>query len=137
MTTHAELMAMLPKEEQHEIKADARELIQQAFIRLIDRETATLRELRQARGLTQAEIAIALHKRQEEVSRLEHRKDCLLSTLHEYVRALGGDLYLVADFPDSDPVRICPVQSDRETASSPLPITEIDSDRDTRVSDES
>ena len=49
-------------------------------------------------------IARALGIRQEGVSRLEKRSDLLLSTLRKAVRALGGDLQLVAAFPDRPPV---------------------------------
>lgn len=41
---------------------------------------------------------------QESISRLEERSDLLLSTLMGYVHALGGELHLVAEFPDHPPV---------------------------------
>ncbi len=63
-------------------------------------EEMTLRQLRRARKVTQVRIARALGIRQEGVSRLEKRSDLLLSTLRKAVRALGGDLQLVAAFPD-------------------------------------
>jgi hypothetical protein len=37
---------------------------------------------------------------QEAVSRLERRSDLLLSTLHAYIKAMGGELNLTAKFPD-------------------------------------
>ena len=40
------------------------------------------------------------------VSRLERRADMKLSTLREYVRALGGDLQLMVTFPGDLPVRL-------------------------------
>lgn len=67
-------------------------------------EEMTLRELRRARKVTQVRIARALGIRQDGVSRLEKRSDLLLSTLRKAVRALGGDLQLVAAFPDRPPV---------------------------------
>jgi hypothetical protein len=39
-------------------------------------------------------------------SRLERRRDVLVSTLREVVAALGGELHLVAVFPDEGAVRI-------------------------------
>ena len=39
---------------------------------------------------------------QSEISRLEHRTDLLLSTLRKYIQATGGELQLVAHFPDGD-----------------------------------
>ncbi len=38
------------------------------------------------------------------VSRLEKRSDLLLSTLRKTVEAMGGNLSLVAEFPDREPV---------------------------------
>ena len=43
---------------------------------------------------------------QESVSRMEKRSDLLLSTLRGYVRAMGGELRLVAEFPGRPPVLI-------------------------------
>jgi hypothetical protein len=37
---------------------------------------------------------------QSEVSKLEQRTDAYVSTLQSYVRALGGELDIVARFPD-------------------------------------
>jgi hypothetical protein len=41
---------------------------------------------------------------QDSVSRLEQRSDLLISTLRNYVEAMGGKLSLVAEFPDKEPV---------------------------------
>ena len=67
-------------------------------------EEMTLQELRQARQLTQVQIAKALGISQDGVSRLEKRSDFLLSTLRKTVEAMGGNLSLVAEFPDREPV---------------------------------
>lgn len=67
-------------------------------------EEMTLQELRQARQLTQVRLAKALGITQDGVSRLEKRSDFLLSTLRKSVEAMGGNLSLVAEFPDRDPV---------------------------------
>jgi DNA-binding XRE family transcriptional regulator len=64
----------------------------------------TLRQLRHARKLTQQKLAKSLHIGQEGVSKLEKRSDLLISTLRSYVEAMGGNLSLVAEFPDRDPV---------------------------------
>jgi transcriptional regulator with XRE-family HTH domain len=63
-------------------------------------EEMTLRELRTARRLTQVRLAKALGITQDSVSRLEKRTDLLLSTLRKAVEGMGGDLSLVARFPD-------------------------------------
>ena len=67
-------------------------------------EEMTLRELRRARKLTQVRMAKALGITQDSVSRLEKRSDLLLSTLRKTVKAMGGNLFLVAEFPDRPPV---------------------------------
>jgi transcriptional regulator with XRE-family HTH domain len=67
-------------------------------------EEMTLREMRKARQLTQVRIAKALGVTQDSVSRLEKRSDFLLSTLRKTVQAMGGNLSLVAEFPDRAPV---------------------------------
>src|SRR5579871_2999550 len=67
-------------------------------------EEMTLRELRKARKLTQVRMAKRLGITQDSVSRLEKRSDLLLSTLRKTVEAMGGNLSLVAEFPDRAPV---------------------------------
>jgi DNA-binding XRE family transcriptional regulator len=67
-------------------------------------EEMTLRELRRARKLTQVRVARKLGITQDSVSRLEKRSDLLLSTLRKTVEAMGGNLSLVAEFPDRPPV---------------------------------
>ena len=69
-------------------------------------EEMTLRELRKARRLTQARVAVELGITQDGVSRLEKRSDLLLSTLRKTVKAMGGNLSLVARFPDRPPVEL-------------------------------
>lgn len=75
-------------------------------------EEMTLQELRQARKLTQVRMAKALGITQEGVSRLEKRSDLLLSTLRKTVKAMGGNLSLVAEFPDRDPVVLSGIADD-------------------------
>jgi hypothetical protein len=67
-------------------------------------EEMTLRELRAAHQKTQVSVAAALGIGQEGVSRLEQRSDLLISTLRDYLQAMGGNLELVARFPDRKPV---------------------------------
>jgi transcriptional regulator with XRE-family HTH domain len=56
--------------------------------------------LRDNLDLTQEELASRLQISQSNVSRLEKRRDMLVSTLREVVEAYGGELHLVAEFPD-------------------------------------
>lgn len=65
-----------------------------------------LAELRQARSKTQVEVAEVMETQQAAISKLERREDMYLSTLRGYVEALGGELKLVASFPDVEiPIR--------------------------------
>lgn len=67
-------------------------------------EYLTLKDLRKARNLTQERVAELLNIRQDSVSRLEKRADLLTSTLQSYVKAMGGDLKFVVEFPNRPPV---------------------------------
>lgn len=75
-------------------------------------EEMTLRELRHARKLTQVRVARKLGITQDSVSRLEQRSDLLLSTLRKTVEAMGGNLTLVAKFPDRAPVVLSGIAED-------------------------
>jgi DNA-binding XRE family transcriptional regulator len=55
---------------------------------------ATLRELRQRRGLTQVDLAERIGMSQSDLSKLERRRDLKLSTLRAYIEGLGGRLEL-------------------------------------------
>ena len=96
-TKLSDIMAQLPPEQRAKIEAHAQELIL---------ENMTLQDMRKARKLTQESMAELLGIRQDSVSRLEKRADLLLSTLRSYVKAMGGDLKLVAEFPDRPSVII-------------------------------
>lgn len=75
-------------------------------------EEMSLRDLRKARKLTQARVAKALGITQDSVSRLEKRSDVLLSTLRKTVKAMGGDVRIVAEFPDRAPVVLSELSED-------------------------
>jgi ParB-like chromosome segregation protein Spo0J len=64
-----------------------------------------LYELRSARSLTQENIAKTLGTNQTAVSRLERRADLYISTLRDFIVAMGGELDIIARFPDGE-VRI-------------------------------
>ncbi|MBS9383016.1 MAG: XRE family transcriptional regulator [Dolichospermum sp. BR01] len=96
-TKLSDIMAKLPPERRAKIEARAQELIL---------ENMTLQDMRKARKLTQESMAELLGIRQDSVSRLEKRADLLLSTLRSYVKAMGGDLKIVAEFPDRPSVII-------------------------------
>ncbi len=56
----------------------------------------TLKQLREAAGKTQVEMAELIEMTQSALSRIEHREDNQVETLRRYVEALGGELELVA-----------------------------------------
>lgn len=59
-----------------------------------------LHELRQARGLSQKMLAEMLHVQQPSIAKLEKRSDMYISTLRSHIEAMGGQLELIARFPD-------------------------------------
>lgn len=82
-------------------------------------EEMTLRQLRQARKLTQVKVAKKLGVSQDGVSRLEQRSDLLLSTLRKTVEAMGGDLSLIVEFPDRRPVVLSGIAEDAPKRKTP------------------
>ena len=88
-------MAALPPERRQQVEAMTAMLVA---------EEKSLKDLRQAMALTQERLAELLDIRQESISRIEKRHDLLLSTLQSYVKAMGGQLRLVAEFPGRPPV---------------------------------
>ena len=59
-----------------------------------------LNELRQARGLSQKMLAEVLHVQQPSIAKIEKRTDMYLSTLRSHIEAMGGELEVIARFPD-------------------------------------
>lgn len=55
-----------------------------------------LRSLRESLGKTQDEIANLADFTQSQLSKIERREDHLISTLRRYVRALGGEIEVIA-----------------------------------------
>ena len=112
MTMLPDRIQMLPVERRRRVEERAEILIA---------EEMSLRDLRRARKMTQIRVAKELGIKQENVSRIERRTDLLLSTLSNYVEAVGGRLRLVAEFPDRPPIaltRISELDEDSLTAES-------------------
>jgi DNA-binding XRE family transcriptional regulator len=84
-----DMMRRLAPDRRRKVEARAAELIA---------EEMSLRDLRKAMGKTQVAVAKKLGMKQENVSRIEQRADLLLSTLDGYLKSLGGNLRLVAEF---------------------------------------
>ena len=81
-------------------RADNSRLVREGLQRM------ALDELRGARKLTQVDMAEMLDLPQSSISRLEQRADMYVSTLRNYIQAMGGVLQIRAIFPDSGVVSI-------------------------------
>ena len=108
MTTLSELMAKLPAKRRAKILARADELIL---------EEMTLQQARQARGKTQTAVADSLEIGQDSVSRIEKRGDMLVSTLRDYVAAIGGKVRLVIEFEGQPPLELISLGAKRAAAT--------------------
>lgn len=105
-----EVFATFSPERRKKVNARAAELIAEEF---------ALRELREAKELTQEDVARRIGGRQVYVSRLEKRADMKLSTLREYVGAIGGTLELVVSFPKGRRVRLADLGSTTSSDRAP------------------
>ncbi len=82
------------------LRSDPEASAQVEQYRLAMRDALALSDLRTARHATQAAVAHTLGVSQANVSRVEHQEDVYLSTIRQYVAALGGALEVRAVFPD-------------------------------------
>src|SRR5438105_2215461 len=78
-------------------------------------EEIRLYELRHAEAVSQAELAGRLDVTQGAISKLERSEDVRVSTLRQYLEALGAHLELVAVFEDED--RRVPIHLGKEPAA--------------------
>jgi len=116
VTTLKEKLEQLPSWRRKKIDERSAELVA---------EEMTRRELRLALKLTQQQMAELLQIDQANVSRLEKRTDLMLSTLRQYIAAMGGELRLVVEFPDRPPVNligISDLDEPEETCPSEPPV---------------
>jgi transcriptional regulator with XRE-family HTH domain len=79
-----------------EVEAEIRRQVKQAAA------VMTLYQLREARSLTQVNLAKVLNVNQGAVSRMEKRTDMYVSTLRSYIQAMGGQLQVKAIFPEGE-----------------------------------
>lgn len=85
-----ELTKKMSVKDQAEIKARSANLL----------ADLPLEKLRSVRELTQTDMAERLGVNQSAVSKIERRSDMYLSTLRNYVAAMGGNLEIQAIFPE-------------------------------------
>lgn len=96
------------------VKAGAEVAIAEA--RAQSAEELRLFELRHAEAVSQAELAGRLEVTQGAISKFEHADDVRISTLRQYLEALGARLELVAVFDDDNERRV-PIHLGQEPAS--------------------
>jgi transcriptional regulator with XRE-family HTH domain len=89
-TNFRKIRERMPPERQERIRKRTEELLAEL----------PLQELRQARELTQEELAEVLGLNQATISKLERRTDMYLSSLRRFVEAMGGELEIAANFPE-------------------------------------
>jgi transcriptional regulator with XRE-family HTH domain len=88
-------------------------------------EYLSLQELRKALNITQKDVADTLHIEQNNVSRLERRKDMRLSTLKEFIEALGCELSLIVSIPGKGRVAISNFFDETNPNPEIVPLHEI------------
>jgi len=89
-TKFRKIREKMSPERQERIQARTQELL----------DELPLQELRQARALSQEELAEVLGLNQATISKLERRTDMYLSSLRRFVEAMGGELEISASFPE-------------------------------------
>ena len=87
-----DLVAPMPEERQARRAAETRRLI----------DEMPLQELRRALDLTQQQVAATLGINQVAISKMEGQTDMYVSTLRRFVEAMGGELRIVAHFPEGE-----------------------------------
>jgi transcriptional regulator with XRE-family HTH domain len=85
-----DLYGKLPQESRNRVEAQVKKALREI----------PLDELRSARRLTQQQLASQLDISQAVVSRVERQADMYVSTLRNFVEAMGGRLEIQAVFPD-------------------------------------
>lgn len=84
----------------------------------VSRASRHLDDIRRARGMTQVTLASAMGVSQAQITKVEHQADLYVSTLRRFVEAMGGELELVARFPDGESVGVRLAESRGSEGSS-------------------
>ena len=87
-----DLVAQMPQERQARIAAETQRLI----------DEMPLQARRRALDLTQQPVAATLGINPIAVSKMEGQTDLYVSTLRRFVEAMGGELRIMAHFPEGD-----------------------------------
>jgi transcriptional regulator with XRE-family HTH domain len=105
--------------------ADLRKQMSRASQREVEERVARalrhLDEIRKARGMTQVTLASEMGVTQAQITKIEHQADLYVSTLRRFIEAMGGELEIVARFPDGEAmgVSLAPDDEDTRPASAP------------------
>lgn len=87
-----EVIAGLPKARRESIERRAMRISSEMI-------EASLQELRKAADMTQAQVAETMGLAQNAISQLESRGDLRLSSIRNYVEAIGGKLRVLVELP--------------------------------------
>jgi DNA-binding XRE family transcriptional regulator len=87
-----ELLEAMPADRQQRIEKRLRDSL----------AAMPLEQLRKAQEMTQLQLAEILGVNQGEVSKIEHRSGICISTLADYIEAMGGRLEIRAVFKDRE-----------------------------------
>src|ERR1700688_4232623 len=85
-----DLRKKMPAESQERAKAKTKVMLSEM----------ALDELREARRLTQEQLAERLNVKQPAIAKIERRADMYMSTMRGVIRAMGGEMEICAVFPD-------------------------------------
>jgi transcriptional regulator with XRE-family HTH domain len=105
-----DILQSLPEDRRQRILSRGQELVA---------EVLALRQLRQRLSVSQREMAERLEVSQPAISQLEQQRDMQLSTLRNYVAALGGELEIVVRLPGQQPIRLLPDAFEESLGSLP------------------
>lgn len=111
--TLTDYMKVLPKERREKVEARAKEILA---------EEMSLQELRKAKEQSQQKLAEKLNVKQAEISKIEHRTDMYVSTLRDYIEAMGGKLEITASFPNSPPIKINQFESEESESREAMKV---------------
>lgn len=94
-----EILARIPSDRRARIEARVAATVEE-----IGR--AGLKDLRVLADAKQDQVAARMAVSQPAIAKLERRSDALLSTVQQYVQAIGGRMRVIVDLPDRGPIEL-------------------------------
>ncbi len=97
-----------------------RQALVEEKVRVLKQEMA-LHELRKARRQSQVDLAQRLEVNQPAVAKMERRADMYVSNLRRFIEGMGGELEIVAHFPEGSVTitNFSEVEADHRDQSEP------------------